>query len=98
MARDALGDAAENLVRQGPAERPNLVRADANAAALPDEHRHISGGDTVDIGDIDADLIHADDADDRGAMAANPEVPAVGQRPGQALPVAEGRGGDSACP
>src|SRR5580692_3235168 len=97
MARDALGDAAEDLVRQGSAEHSNLIRADAIATALPDEHRHISGRHTVDVGDVDADLIHAHDPDDRGAMAAIPQMPAVGQRPRQTLSVAERCGGDPAC-
>ena len=57
----------------------------------------ISGRDTVDIGDVDADLVHAHDPDDRGALAVDSEMPAVGQRARQTLPIAERRGGNPAC-
>src|ERR1700683_280193 len=93
MARNALGNAAENLVRQRAALSSDLVRTDANPGALPDNHRDISGGDTIHIGDIHADLIHAHDPDDRAPMAADPEVSAAGQRAGEPLPFPERRGG-----
>ena len=66
------------------------------SVALADEHRDVSGGHSVDIGDVHTHLIHAHDPDDRAAVTANREVPGVGQRARQSLPVSDGRGGDPA--
>src|SRR5579862_1070776 len=96
MARNALGDAAENLVGQRAGEVAHLVRADTNAVARPDEHRGVSGDDALHTGYVHADLIHAHDPDDGASSTANPDVSSIGQRPRQTLTVADGRGGDPA--
>src|ERR1700733_4708934 len=96
MARNALRDTAENLVRQGGAQVADLVRADAHPVVLADEHRDVAGLDAVQVRDVDTDLIHAHDADDRAAPPANRDVPAVGERARQTLPVADGGGRDPA--
>src|ERR1700722_1838947 len=94
MARDALGDGAENLVRQCAGERAHDVRADTKSVTFSDVENGVAAHDAVDIGHVQAHLIHAHDPDDRAAPAANAEVSAIGERTGQPLPIADGRGRD----
>ena len=54
-----------------PVELADLVRADANSVALTDEHRVSPAVTPSTSGDVDANLVHAHDPDDRAAPPAD---------------------------
>ena len=93
-ARGVLGESGEEFVVELAAELAEGVDGDGEVALAANENDFIAFFDIFEIGDVDEDHVHVDDADDAHALAVNEYAPLVAEGSGVAIGVSDGDGGD----
>src|SRR5580698_9616739 len=101
-AGNAARDARQDLPRDGPGLRGDLVGSDGVTAERPFLGAQHDGlvalGGAVDAGHVDHGHVHRDRADDGGSPAAHQDMPGVAQLPRQPVCVAHRHGRDARRP